>query len=69
MTTDNVVVAARLLEIRETLESKVWPMAVEAAVSRDHEHIRNLVKLKVDIEAIDLALGHRPTGFQDGTPT
>ena len=34
MTTDNAAVAARLLEIREALEAKVWPTAVEAAVSR-----------------------------------
>ena len=68
MTTDNAAVAARLLEIREALEAKVWPTAVEAAVSGDHEHIRDLVKLKVDIEAIDFALRHRPTEFQDETP-
>lgn len=68
MTTDNAAVAARLLEIREALEAKVWPTAVEAAVSGDHEHIRDLVKLKVDIEAIDFALRHRPTGFQDEAP-
>ena len=68
MTTDNADVAARLLEIREALEAKVWPTAVEAAASGDHERIRDLVKLKVDIEAIDFALRHRPTGHQNGTP-
>ena len=36
-----------------------------AATSGDHEDIRDLVKLKVDIEAIDFALGHRPAGTAD----
>jgi hypothetical protein len=61
MTTDNAEVAARLLSIREALEATVWPTAVEAAASGDHERIRDLVKLKVDIEAIDFALAHRTT--------
>ena len=68
MTTDNAAVAARLMEIREALEAKVWPKAVEAAMSGDHEHIRDLVKLKVDIEAIVFALQHRPIGLQDWNP-
>lgn len=55
MTTDDAAVAARLLAIREELEAKVWPTAVEAAASSDHECIRDLVKLKVDLEAIDFA--------------
>lgn len=63
MTNDDAAVASRLLAIREELEAKVWPTAVEAAASGDHECIRDLVKLKVDIEAIDFALGHRPTGI------
>ncbi len=56
---ENGEVAARLLEIRDQLTAKVWPTAVAAATSGDHEHIRDLVKLKVDIEAIDFALGHQ----------
>jgi hypothetical protein len=60
MTTDDAV-SARLLAIRGALEARVWPTAVEAAASGDHERIRDLVKLKVDIEAIGFALGHRPT--------
>ena len=61
MTINNEAVAAQLLAIREALEAKVWPTAVDAAASGNHEHIRDLVKLKVDIEAIDFALAHRPT--------
>lgn len=59
---DNDAVAARLLAIREQLTTEVWSTAVAAATSGDHEPIRDLVKLKVDIEAIDFALGHRPAG-------
>jgi len=59
---DNDAVAARLLAIREQLTTEVWSTAVAAATSGDHERIRDLVKLKVDIEAIDFALGHRPAG-------
>ena len=67
MTTDNAAVTARLLAIREDLQAQVWPTAVEAASSGDHERIRDLVKLKVDIEAIDFALGLRPAGSpEDG---
>ncbi len=69
MTTDNAAVAARLLAVREELEAKVWLTAVDAAASGDHEHIRDLVKLKVDIEAIDFALAHRPTGVSNGSQT
>lgn len=63
MTTDNDAVAAQLQAIREDLEARVWPTAVNAAASGNHECIRDLVKLKVDIEAIDFALAHRPSGF------
>jgi len=52
----------RLLAIREQLTTEVWSTAAAAATSGDHERIRDLVKLKVDIEAIDFALGHRPAG-------
>lgn len=69
MTTDNAAVAARLLSIREELEAQVWPTAVEAAASGNHERIRDLVKLKVDIEAIGFALGHRPTDIPEGSQT
>ncbi len=65
MTTDDAAVAAQLLAIREELEAKIWPTAVDAAAPGDHEHIRDMVKLKVDIEAIDFALAHRPTGFPE----
>ncbi len=67
MTTDNEAIAAQLQAIREELEAKVWPTAVDAAASGDHERIRDLVKLKVDIEAIDFALAHRPTGLSGGS--
>ena len=63
---DNDAVAARLLAIREQLTTEVWSTAVAAATSGDHERIRDLVKLKVDIEAIDFALGHRPAGRPEG---
>ncbi len=69
MTVDEAAVAARLVVIREELDAKVWPMAVEAAMSSDHERIRDLVKLKVDIEAIDFALLRRPTGTPQGSQT
>ena len=62
MTRDNDAVAAQLLAIREQLTTEVWSTAVAAATSGDHERVRDLVKLKVDIEAIDFALGHRPAG-------
>ena len=66
MTVDDAAVAARLLAIRDELEAKVWLTAVEAAASDDHERIRDLVKLKVDIEAIDFALLRRPTPTLEG---
>lgn len=69
MTIDNAEVAARLLAIREELDARVWPMAVEAAMSGDRERIRDLVKLKVDIEAIDFALLRRPTPALEGRQT
>lgn len=59
---DNDAVAAQLLAIREQLTTEVWSTAEAAAASGDHERIRDLVKLKVDIEAIDFALGHLPAG-------
>ena len=62
MTRDNDAVAAQLLAIRGQLTTEVWSTAVAAATSGDHERVRDLVKLKVDIEAIDFALGHRPAG-------
>ena len=65
MTRDNDAVAAQLLAIREQLTTEVWSTAVAAATSGDHERIRDLVKLKVDIEAIDFALRHRPAGTAD----
>lgn len=60
MTTNNDAVAAQLLAVREQLTAEVWSTAVAAATSGDHERIRDLVRLKVDIEAIDFALGHQP---------
>ena len=63
---DNDAVAAQLLAIREQLTTKVWSTARAAATSGDHERIRDLVKLKVDIEAIDFALGHLPAGRPEG---
>jgi len=68
MTADDATIAAQLLTIREELEARVWPTAVAAAASGDHERIRDLVKLKVDIEAISFALGHRPTEASEGSP-
>ena len=69
MNLDNAAVAARLVAIRDELEAKVWRTAVEAAASDDHERIRDLVKLKVDIEAIDFALLRRPTRTPEGRQT
>ena len=69
MTLDDAAVAARLLAIREELEARVWSTAVEASASNDHERIRDLVKLKVDIEAIDFALLRRPTRTPEGSQT
>ena len=69
MNIDSAVVSAQLVAIREQLEAQVWPTAVEAAMSGDHERILDLVKLKVDIEAIGFALAHRPTEIPDGIKT
>lgn len=69
MTDDNAAVAAQLLAIRDELEAKVWPTAVEAVKSGDHERIRDLVKLKVDIEAIDFALVRRMIGSSEESQT
>lgn len=62
---DSDAIAARLVAIREQLTTEVWSTAVAAATSGDQERIRDLVKLKVDIEAIDFALGHRPADTAD----
>jgi len=51
---------ARLEALRLELLAKVWPTAIEASRSFDHETVRELVRLKVDIEAIDFAMTHRP---------
>jgi len=60
--TDAEDVSARLVALRQSLEASVWDTATAAALSGDHERVRDLVKLKVDIEAIDFALSHRPVG-------
>ncbi len=62
MIDDDAAVSAKLVALRAELEASIWPAAVAAAASDDHERIRDLVKLKVDIEAIDFALSHRPVG-------
>ena len=62
MSDDAAAVSAKLPALRQELEASVWPTAVAAANSGDHERVRDLVKLKVDIEAIDFALSHRPVG-------
>ena len=62
MSHDAAAVSANLAALRRELEANIWPTAVAAANSGDHERIRDLVKLKVDIEAIDFALSHRPVG-------
>jgi hypothetical protein len=62
MSDDAAAVSAKLAALRQELEASIWPAAVAAANSGDHERIRDLVKLKVDIEAIDFALSHRPVG-------
>jgi hypothetical protein len=59
---DDATVSARLIALRGELEASIWPTAAAAAKSGDHERVRDLVKLKVDIEAIDFALSHRPVG-------
>lgn len=63
MTQDNRAsggAAAKFVDLREELVARIWPTAEAAAETGDHEKIRDLVKLKVDIEAIDFALSHRP---------
>ena len=62
MIDDAAAVSAKLVALRAELEANIWPTAVAAANSGEHERIRDLVKLKVDIEAIDFALSHRPVG-------
>jgi hypothetical protein len=54
-------VFARLVALRQALAERIWPTAAAAAARPDdHERIRELVRLKVDIEAIDFTLTHRP---------
>jgi hypothetical protein len=53
-------VSAKLVALRRELEASVWQTATEAALSGEYEKIRDLVRLKVDIEAIEFALSHRP---------
>ena len=62
MIDDAGAVSAKLVTLKAELEAQVWPTAVAAANSGEHERIRDLVKLKVDMEAIDFALAHRPVG-------
>ena len=62
MIDDPGAVSAKLVALRAEFEASIWPTAVAAANSGEHERIRDLVKLKVDIEAIDFALSHRPVG-------
>ena len=62
MNDDAGAVSAKLVALKGQLEANIWPTAVAAAETGDHERIRDLVKLKVDIEAIDFALSHRPVG-------
>ncbi len=52
--------------MRHSIEARIWPAATAAAETGDHERIRDLVRLKVDIEAIDFALSHRPTATGAG---
>ncbi len=55
-------ISAKLVALRQSLVDSVWPTATQAALTGAHEDVRNLVRLKVDIEAIDFALSHRPVG-------
>jgi hypothetical protein len=57
-------VSAKLVALRRDLEASVWQTATEAALSGEHEKLRDLVRLKVDIEAIDFALSHRPVSAE-----
>jgi hypothetical protein len=56
----NDQIVRQLERLRAELVAGVWPAAVRAAEVSDHERVRDLVKLKVDIEAIDFALAHCP---------
>jgi hypothetical protein len=60
MDDDGRAVHAKLVALRDELVVSIWPTATAATRSGDHERIRDLVKLKVDIEAIDFAFSHRP---------
>lgn len=62
MIEDAGAVSAKLVALKAELEAEIWPTAVAAVTTGEHERIRDLVKLKVDIEAIDFALSHRPVG-------
>lgn len=62
MTDDAATVSAKLVALKAELEANIWPTAIAAAESGAHDRVRDLVKLKVDIEAIDFALSHRPVG-------
>ena len=53
-------VVGHLEALRAELVAQIWPTALKAARSSDHERVRDMVKLKVDIEAIDFAMAHRP---------
>lgn len=55
-------ISTKLVALRQGLEASVWATATAAAQTGDHEKIRALVRLKVDIDAIDFALSHRPVG-------
>lgn len=68
MNLDSTAIATRLVALREALEAKVWPTAVDATIHGNHDRIRDLVKLKVDIEAITFALEHRPVDPAEGAP-
>lgn len=61
----NEEISGKLVALRGELEASVWATAAEAVQTGDHERVRDLVKLKVDIEAIDFALSHRPVGGPD----
>jgi len=41
-------VSAKLVARCQELEVSVWPTATAAALSGDHERVRDLVRLKVD---------------------
>ena len=59
-------VAAKLVALRQALAASVWTSAIAAVADPDnHEKVRDLVRLKVDIEAIDFALSRRPVATPD----